>query len=223
MMEFEAAGISEMMVPSCNSTKFKTQKNYDRNNLSTLFWNHFYQGSSLPSYCTKPELCFSVREYKVFTMLVTLVSTVIAAFGPPISVWTQPGCSAVTSIPSSFSSTLKERVAMFKAACGKNDQLQQWIASRMLFSAGNNAYTRLISLKWSVSLEADRHSTGQETHHNSWNKFQNHFHKNLPPDPVLNWMTPLSLLLHRASCRFTKYHTTNKCTNCMSFILNHLK
>ena len=31
----------------------------------------------------------------------------------------------------------------------------------------------------------------------------------------------LSLLLHRASCRFTKYHTTNKCTNCMSFILNH--
>ena len=31
----------------------------------------------------------------------------------------------------------------------------------------------------------------------------------------------LSLLLHRASCRFTKYHTTNKCTNCMSFILNN--
>ena len=31
----------------------------------------------------------------------------------------------------------------------------------------------------------------------------------------------LSLLLHPASCRFTKYHTTNKCTNCMSFILNH--
>ena len=31
----------------------------------------------------------------------------------------------------------------------------------------------------------------------------------------------LSLLLYRASCRFTKYHTTNKCTNCMSFILNH--
>ena len=31
----------------------------------------------------------------------------------------------------------------------------------------------------------------------------------------------LSLLLHRASCRFIKYHTTNKCTNCMSFILNH--
>ena len=25
----------------------------------------------------------------------------------------------------------------------------------------------------------------------------------------------LSLLLHRASCRFTIYHTTNKCTNCM--------
>ena len=31
----------------------------------------------------------------------------------------------------------------------------------------------------------------------------------------------LSLLLHHASCRFTKYHTTNKCTNCISFILNH--
>ena len=31
----------------------------------------------------------------------------------------------------------------------------------------------------------------------------------------------LSLLLHRESCRFTNYHTTNKCTNCMSFILNH--
>ena len=31
----------------------------------------------------------------------------------------------------------------------------------------------------------------------------------------------LPLLLHRASCRFTKYHTTNKCANCMSFILNH--
>ena len=31
----------------------------------------------------------------------------------------------------------------------------------------------------------------------------------------------LSLLLHRTSCRFTNYHTTNKCTNCMSFILNH--
>jgi len=29
----------------------------------------------------------------------------------------------------------------------------------------------------------------------------------------------LSLLLHRASCRFTNYHTTNKCTNCMSFFL----
>ena len=34
-------------------------------------------------------------------------------------------------------------------------------------------------------------------------------------------ITNLSLLLHRASCRFTNYHTTNKCTNCMSFILNH--
>ena len=31
----------------------------------------------------------------------------------------------------------------------------------------------------------------------------------------------LPLLLHRASCRFTKYHTTNKRTNCISFILNH--
>ena len=31
----------------------------------------------------------------------------------------------------------------------------------------------------------------------------------------------LSLLLHCASCRLTKYHITNKCTNCMSFILNH--
>ena len=29
------------------------------------------------------------------------------------------------------------------------------------------------------------------------------------------------LLLHRVSCRFTNHHTTNKCTNCMSFILNH--
>ena len=29
----------------------------------------------------------------------------------------------------------------------------------------------------------------------------------------------LSLLLHRASCRFTNHHTTNNCTNCMSFIL----
>ena len=32
----------------------------------------------------------------------------------------------------------------------------------------------------------------------------------------------LSLLLHRASCRFTNYHTTNKCTNCMSFIFKSL-
>ena len=24
------------------------------------------------------------------------------------------------------------------------------------------------------------------------------------------------------SCKFTKYHTTNKCTNCMSFILKSL-
>ena len=31
----------------------------------------------------------------------------------------------------------------------------------------------------------------------------------------------ISLLLHLASCRFTKYPTTNKSTNCMSFILNH--
>jgi len=29
----------------------------------------------------------------------------------------------------------------------------------------------------------------------------------------------LSLLLHHASCRLTKHHTTNKCTNCVSFIL----
>ena len=36
-----------------------------------------------------------------------------------------------------------------------------------------------------------------------------------------NKTTRLSLLLHRASCRFTNHHTTNKCTNCMSFILNH--
>ena len=36
-----------------------------------------------------------------------------------------------------------------------------------------------------------------------------------------NTCSRLSLLLHRASCRFTDYHTTNKCTNCMSFILNH--
>ena len=32
----------------------------------------------------------------------------------------------------------------------------------------------------------------------------------------------LSLLLHRASCRFTNYHTTNKYTNCMSFIFKSL-
>ena len=32
----------------------------------------------------------------------------------------------------------------------------------------------------------------------------------------------LYLLLLRASCRFTKYHTTNKCTNCMSFRLAFL-
>jgi len=32
----------------------------------------------------------------------------------------------------------------------------------------------------------------------------------------------LSLLLHRASCRFTNYHTTNKCTNFMSFIFKSL-
>ena len=32
----------------------------------------------------------------------------------------------------------------------------------------------------------------------------------------------LSLLLHRASCRFTNYDTTNKCTNCMSFIFKSL-
>ena len=39
---------------------------------------------------------------------------------------------------------------------------------------------------------------------------------------AVHWNCPFSsLLLHRASCRFTKYHTTNKCTNCMSFILNH--
>ena len=31
----------------------------------------------------------------------------------------------------------------------------------------------------------------------------------------------IPLFLHRATCRFTKYHTTNKYTNCMSFILNH--
>ena len=31
-----------------------------------------------------------------------------------------------------------------------------------------------------------------------------------------------SLLLHRASCRFNNYHTTNKCTNCMSFIFKSL-
>ena len=32
----------------------------------------------------------------------------------------------------------------------------------------------------------------------------------------------LSLLLHRASCIFTNYHTANKCTNCMSFIFKSL-
>ena len=37
----------------------------------------------------------------------------------------------------------------------------------------------------------------------------------------VNYYNSVSLLVHRASCRFTKYHTTNKCTNCMSFILNH--
>ena len=37
----------------------------------------------------------------------------------------------------------------------------------------------------------------------------------------IRYKQDFSLLLHRASCRFTKYHTTNKCTNCMSFILNY--
>ena len=32
----------------------------------------------------------------------------------------------------------------------------------------------------------------------------------------------LSLMLHRASFRFTNYYTTNKCTNCMSFIFKSL-
>ena len=39
---------------------------------------------------------------------------------------------------------------------------------------------------------------------------------------ICEFVTELSLLLHRASCRFTKYHTTNKCTNCMSFIFKSL-
>jgi len=36
-----------------------------------------------------------------------------------------------------------------------------------------------------------------------------------------NKISVSSLLLHRASCRFTNHYTTNKFTNCMSFILNH--
>ena len=39
---------------------------------------------------------------------------------------------------------------------------------------------------------------------------------------IPNYRQQLSLLLHRASCIFTNYHTTNKCTNCMSFIFKTL-
>ena len=44
----------------------------------------------------------------------------------------------------------------------------------------------------------------------------------LHADVSINPTLTLSLLLYRASCRFTNYHTTNKCTNCMSFILKSL-
>jgi len=47
-------------------------------------------------------------------------------------------------------------------------------------------------------------------------------HANYGTSPVcirISKTWSVSLLFHRASCRFTKCHTTNKCTNCMSFIL----
>ena len=36
-------------------------------------------------------------------------------------------------------------------------------------------------------------------------------------NPADNFVTAES----QHNLQFTKYHTTNKCTNCMSFILNH--
>jgi len=49
----------------------------------------------------------------------------------------------------------------------------------------------------------------------------------IPPNFMLWTCTKIyryfrSLLLHLASCRFTKYHTTNKCTDCISLILKSL-
>ena len=41
------------------------------------------------------------------------------------------------------------------------------------------------------------------------------------PHPLKETLGRICLLFHRTSCRFTKYHTANKCTNCMSFMLNH--
>lgn len=82
-----------------------------------ILLDHYYQGSILPSYCTKQPVCFSVNEFKVSKMQLTLVSTSIGALLPPISVRTHPGCKHATKIPSAFRSTLIDFVAALSAAC----------------------------------------------------------------------------------------------------------
>lgn len=82
-----------------------------------ILFDHYYQGSILPLYWIKQPVCFSVNEFKVFRILLTLVSMSIGALLPPRSVRTHPGCKHVTKIPSVFRSMLIDLVAALSAAC----------------------------------------------------------------------------------------------------------
>jgi len=57
---------------------------------------------------------------------------------------------------------------------------------------------------------------------------KSHYKKNTLLYHIVRYFEPLKcrksfkkLSHEQSNCRFTKYHTTNKCTNYMSFILNH--
>lgn len=94
---------------------------YKNFHLLKILLNHYYQGSILPSYCTKQPVCSSVNEFKVSRMQLTLVSTSIGALLPPRSVRTHPGCKHATKTPSAFRSTLIDFVAALSAACFANE------------------------------------------------------------------------------------------------------
>ena len=165
----------------------------------------------------QPSLKLNSKEQFCFVLLLLLLLTEI---------------ELSLSGSSPYTSTDKTNTNKYTYKC-----LQNW-SNQILILCSSHLCTQTRQTGYNTSTPNGRQSSGDMTvcslvytiadlvNRNAFifrkvDSGSNKFVKALPSTCSLSWsMTltiadKLSLLLHRASCRFNNYHTTNKCTNCM--------